>query len=82
MDMLIRGAIWLLHAYSLMIIACIIIRLIPELQYNKIAGILSRIVDPFLAIFRRYIPPIGGFDFSSAIAITLLQFAASGLAQW
>ena len=82
MDILIRGAVWLLNAYSLMIIACVIISWIPELQNNKIAELLSRIVDPFLAIFRRLIPPIGGLDLSTLIAMILLQLAASGLAQW
>ena len=82
MDMLINGAVWLLNAYSLMILACVIIRWIPELQHNKIAEILSRIVDPFLAMFRRVIPPIGGLDLSAMIAMVLLQMAASGLARW
>ena len=85
MDMLIRGAVWLLNAYSLMIFSCMIIRWIPELQHNKIAELLSRIVDPFLAMFRKLIPPIGGLDISPLLAMLLLQFAASGLsglARW
>ena len=82
MNMLIRGAAWLLNAYSMMIIVCVVISWIPELQNNKIAEILGRIVDPFLAIFRKVIPPIGGLDLSSMIAVILLQLAASGLARW
>ena len=82
MDMLIRGAAWLLNAYSMLIIACIIISWLPELQNNKIAEMLSRLVDPFLAIFRKYIPPIGSIDLSSMIAVVLLQLAAMGLARW
>jgi len=82
MDMLIRGAIWLLNAYSLMILACIIISWVPELGRNKVAEILSRLVDPFLAFFRNWLPAIGGLDISSMVAIGLLQLAASGLARW
>ena len=82
MDILISWAILLLHAYTMMIIACVIIRWVPELQHNKVAEILSRIVDPFLAMFRRFIPSFGGWDFTSVIAVALLQLAASGLAQW
>ena len=82
MDILIRSAIWLLNAYSLMIFACIIIRWVPELQHNKVAEILSRIVDPFLAIFRRFIPTLGGWDISPIVAMGLLQLAVSGLARW
>ena len=82
MDMLIRGAIWLLNAYSLMIFACVIISWMPELQRNKVAEILSRAVDPFLALFRRYIPTVGGWDLSPIVAMGLLQLAVSGLARW
>jgi len=82
MDLLINVAVWLLNAYSMMIFICVIISWLPELQHNKIAEILSRIVDPFLAMFRRFIPPIGGVDLSSVIALILLRLAASGLARW
>jgi len=82
MDMIIRVAIWLLNAYSLMILACVIISWVPDLQRNKLAEILSRIVDPFLAFFRSWIPPIGGLDISPMVAIGLLHLAATGLARW
>ena len=82
MRMLISSAIWLLDAYSLMIFICIIISWVPEWQQSKFAEILSRIVDPFLAPFRRWIPPLGGWDISAVVAITLLQLAARGLASW
>jgi len=82
MDMLIRSAITLLNAYQFMILAYIISRLFPEFQNSKIAELLNRIVEPFLAIFRNVIPPIGGFDLSAMVAITLLQLAATGLSQW
>jgi len=83
MDMLINSAVWLLNAYSVMIFACVIIGWLPEeLQRHKFAEILSRIVDPFLAIFRKYIPAMGGFDLTPVIAVALLQLAASGLAGW
>ena len=82
MEILIRGAVWLLNAYSWMVFACVILSWFPELQRNKIAEILSRIVDPFLAIFRKFIPSIGGWDVSPLVAILLLHFAALGLSRW
>jgi len=81
MNMLISLAIWLLNAYSLMILACVILSWLPELQNNKIAKILSRIVDPFLAIFRGIIPPIGGWDLTPMIVMGLLHLAATGLSR-
>ena len=82
MRMLITGAIWLLNAYSMMIFACIIISWFPELQRNKIAEILSRLVDPLLAPFRRIIPPIGALDISAAVVLLLIQLAVRGLSSW
>jgi len=82
MDMLIRVAIWLLNAYSWMILVCVIISWVPELGRNKGAEILSRLVDPFLALFRRWIPLIGALDISPLVAMALLQLAARGLASW
>jgi YggT family protein len=42
---------------------------------------LSPITDPYLNIFRSFIPPLGGIDFSPILAILALQFVAGMLAQ-
>lgn len=34
---------------------------------------LALITEPFLSVFRRFVPPIGGLDFSPVIAIIVLQ---------
>lgn len=36
-------------------------------------GALSTLVDPFANLFRRFIPPIAGLDWSPFIAILVLQ---------
>ncbi len=36
---------------------------------------LIRITEPVLAPLRRYIPPVGGLDFSPMIALILIQIA-------
>jgi len=82
MDILIRGAIWLLTAYNLMILVCVLLTLFPELQRNKVAGILSRLVDPVLAPFRKLIPPIGNLDITALVVMLLIQIAISGLLRW
>ena len=82
MEVLIRVAVWLLNAYNVMILVCVVISYLPELQRSKFAEILSRMVDPFLAIFRRFVPSIGGLDVSPLLAMVLLSLAAAGLASW
>lgn len=41
---------------------------------------LSPITDPYLNIFRSFIPPLGGIDISPILAIFLLQIVAGALA--
>ncbi len=38
-----------------------------------IAVVLQSICEPFLQLFRRFIPPLGGLDFSPVIAILALN---------
>ncbi|MDR1422513.1 MAG: YggT family protein [Coriobacteriales bacterium] len=38
--------------------------------------IIDSIVSPYVKLFRRFIPPMGGIDFSPLIAILLLQLVA------
>ena len=42
---------------------------------------LSPITDPYLNIFRSFIPPLGGLDISPILAIIALQFLSSMLAK-
>ncbi len=40
---------------------------------------LSPITDPYLNLFRSFIPPLGGLDISPILAILLLQLVAGAL---
>ncbi|MGL5508476.1 MAG: YggT family protein [Microcoleaceae cyanobacterium] len=44
--------------------------------YDPPFSILSQLTDPYLNIFRSFIPPLGGMDFSPIIAIFALQFGS------
>ena len=46
---------------------------------NQIMSFLSPITDPYLNIFRSFIPPLGGIDISSILAIIALQLVAQFL---
>lgn len=39
-----------------------------------IAVVIDRIVSPYMNIFRRFIPPLGGMDFSSIVGLFVLSF--------
>jgi YggT family protein len=40
---------------------------------NAVLGFLRDVCEPYLSIFRRFIPPLGPLDLSPVIAIFLLQ---------
>ena len=47
---------------------------IPNIDwYSQPFKFLSAIVDPYLNLFRRFVPPIGGLDFSPIIAFFALS---------
>jgi YggT family protein len=47
--------------------------------------LLARLVEPYLSVFRRLIPPLGMLDFSPLVALLALQFVKTGvftILQW
>lgn len=66
----------LLDFYSLLIVIDAILSWIPTqsegLLYD-VKSVIKRLVDPYVGLFRRFIPPMGGLDFSPMIALIALQ---------
>ncbi|MEA2267020.1 MAG: YggT family protein [Solirubrobacteraceae bacterium] len=71
----------LIWVYTLVIFAYIVsswifamgIR-IPYSRYtDAVLGFLRDVTEPYLSLFRRFIPPFGAFDFSPIIAIFALR---------
>lgn len=52
---------------------------IPGLRESSIGEAIGRVVEPYLSIFRRFIPPIGFIDISPVVALLALQFIQQGL---
>ncbi|CAM4258591.1 YggT family protein [Paenibacillus tarimensis] len=66
--------------YSFIIIAYILLSWLPNARESFIGEFLGKLVEPYLAPFRRIIPPIGGMlDISPIIALFALRFIAAGL---
>ena len=79
MDLLLSWLITGLHIYHWIMIAYIIISWFPEYHRHPFTQALGRLVDPFVDVFRSWIPPIGGIDFSTLIALLVLIMATRGL---
>lgn len=69
-----------LNIYSYMIIGYVLLSWFPNARESFIGQFLGRIVEPYIGIFRRFIPPIGGvLDLSPIVAIFALRFITVGL---
>lgn len=65
-----------LGIYFALLIIRILLSWFPTIDwYSQPFAILSQLTDPYLNIFRRIIPPLGGIDFSAILAIFALQIA-------
>ena len=75
------------NVYTLLIIAYILSSLffafggrLPYARWSSaVLGFLRDICEPYLAIFRRFIPAIGPLDLSPVVGILLLQFVGRAL---
>ncbi|GEB33054.1 MULTISPECIES: YggT family protein [Brevibacillus] len=65
--------------YQFMIIAYILMSWVPQMRETGIGQLLERLVEPYLAPFRRFIPTLGFIDISPIVALLALRFAYFGL---
>jgi YggT family protein len=66
-----------LQIYLLLIVVRILLTWFPTVEWmNQLTSVLSPITDPYLNVFRSFIPPIGGLDLSPIVAIIVLQVVA------
>ncbi|GGG10119.1 YggT family protein [Paenibacillus abyssi] len=66
--------------YTFMIIGYVLLSWLPNARESFIGEMLGKLVEPYLSMFRRFIPPIGGMlDISPIVAVFALQFVAAGL---
>ena len=71
--------IQLVNFYTWLIIAYVLMSWFPTAGIlADIQRVLATLVEPYLSLFRRFIPPIGMIDISALVAILVLE-AAAGL---
>lgn len=69
----------LLYFYSIAVIVYVLMSWFPGARESRFGEILGSVVEPYLEVFRKIIPPIAMIDFSPIIALIVLQFARQGL---
>lgn len=65
--------------YSVLLVIYILMSWVPSLRETGFGRFIGKIVDPYLAFFRSFIPPLGMIDFSPIIAIFALRLISSGI---
>lgn len=69
----------LIEVYSWLIIVSAILSWVPNISGGQnslvadIIEVLHKITDPYLSLFRKFMPPLGGIDFSPVVALLVLQ---------
>jgi YggT family protein len=75
-DTLLRFVTALYWVYTILIFAYILmswVRLPYNVWIGRVRSFLHDTVEPYLRVFRRMIPPLGGMDLSPIIALIVLQ---------
>jgi len=75
----------LFYVYLILIVARILLSWIPRMPYNRIlsavVNFIHEVTDPYLNVFRRILPPLGGggfaLDLSPMIGVFVLVIVRS-----
>ncbi|MEY9969998.1 YggT family protein [Lysinibacillus sp. RC46] len=67
------------NVYSYMLVGYVLMSWVPAVQDSAIGRFLKKVCEPYLGIFRKFIPPIGMIDISPIVAIFMLNFIKNGL---
>ncbi|MDO3678130.1 YggT family protein [Paenibacillus ehimensis] len=70
----------LIEIYQYVLIAYVLLSWLPSARESFIGEMLGKLCEPYLSVFRRFIPPIGGMiDISPIIALIALRFVGEGI---
>ncbi|MDA8354431.1 MAG: YggT family protein [Firmicutes bacterium] len=65
--------------YRVLIFGYILLSWFPQGRESPVALFLARVVEPYLTIFRSFIPPLGMIDISPIVALIALSFIEQGV---
>ncbi|KPV56997.1 cell division protein [Paenibacillus sp. A3] len=70
----------LIEIYQYVLIAYVLLSWLPSARESFIGEMLGKLCEPYLSVFRRFIPPIGGMiDISPIVALIALRFVGEGI---
>lgn len=66
--------------YRIILVVYFLTSWIPGARQSRLGEIMSKICEPYLQIFRQFIPPIGMFSVASIVAYFALSLIKEGVA--
>lgn len=73
---------FLFSFYTILLSVAIISSWFPELEEFSVIRLVRACTEPYLAIFRQFIPPVGPLDLSPLVAFMVLRYVASFVRGW
>jgi YggT family protein len=70
---------WAFQIYYILIIVYVLLSWVPNARSSPVGTLLEKLVEPYLSVFRRLIPPLGMIDLSPVVALFALHFVKLGL---
>lgn len=67
------------YVYSILLIVYALMSWFPNARQSSLGQLVSRLVRPYLDVFDRVIPPIGGISINVIVAIFVLELIQRGL---
>jgi YggT family protein len=68
------------NIYSIVLIIYVLSSWFPNFRDTPVGVFLAKVSEPYLSVFRRFIPPIGGMiDISPIVALFVLHFVELGV---
>ncbi|MCL6435551.1 MAG: YggT family protein [Leptolyngbyaceae cyanobacterium HOT.MB2.61] len=72
--LIVQTLVTFISIYTVLLVIRILLSWFPNINwFDPPFSFLSQLTDPYLNIFRSFIPPLGGLDFSPILALMLLQ---------
>lgn len=80
MDVIVSALVNFLQIYSYIVLGRVLLTWFPNIDwYQQPWATIAQLTDPYLELFRRFIPPLGGFDLSPIVALFLLNIAQAAV---
>ncbi|MDQ0206432.1 YggT family protein [Alkalicoccobacillus murimartini] len=65
--------------YSFLILAWVLMSWFPNARESSIGQMIGRLVEPYIDMFRQFVPRLGMIDLSPIVSLLVLNMATNGL---